>query len=116
MMRFQPPRGFLTVGIASILLGVLPFAIYAAERLAGLLPTREAWIEQGFNHGPWRWEAEGFTILYPLLALALATIVVSAAGAARRRKLQVIGLGFGLLALQISMIAVQLFFLFWLID
>ncbi len=109
-------REFRAAGIASILLGALPFAIYAVERLAGLLPTEEDWIDRGVNHGPWRWEAEGFTILYPLLALALITIFVSVTHAVRHRKLQVLALGSGLLAIQTAMIALQLFFLFWLID
>lgn len=109
-------REFRTAGIASILLGALPFAIYAVERLAGLLPTEEGWIEKGVNHGPWRWEPEGFTILYPLFALALVTIVVSATRAVRRQKFQALSLGAGLLAIQISMIALQIYFLFWLID
>lgn len=116
LMNFQLPKEFLIVGFASMLFGVLPFAIYAAETWAGLLLTREAWMDQGFNHGPWRWEAEGFTILYPLVLLALVTILVSAVGAVRWRQLQVIGAGLGLLALQISMVTLQLFFLFWLID
>ncbi len=57
-----------------------------------------------------------FTILYPLLALALVTIVASVTHAVWQRKFQVLGLGVGLLAIQIAMIALQLFFLFWLID
>lgn len=110
------PKEFLIAGFTSILLGLLPFAIYAAERWLGSLPTREAWFAQGMNHGPWRWEAEGFTILYPLLLLALITILVMGFRAVSRRQLRPIVAGLGLLVLQVSMMAVQLSFLFWLID
>ena len=114
--NIQLPKEFLIAGFTSILLGLLPFAIYAAERWLGSLPTREAWFAQGMNHGPWRWEAEGFTILYPLLLLALITILVMGFRAVSRRQLRPILAGLGLLVLQVSMMAVQLSFLFWLID
>lgn len=115
-MSFPLPKEIRIVGIATILFAVLPFAVYAVETWAGVLPTQEAWLAQGSNHGPWRWQAEGFTIAYPLALLALVTMLVSAVGAVRRRQLRVIGAGLGLIVFQISMIALQWFTLFWLID
>ena len=115
-MNLPLPKEFRIVGTATILFVVLPYAIYAVETWAGVLPTQQAWFAQGSNHGPWRWQAEGFTIAYPLVLLALATIVISVARAVGRRQLRLIGVGFGFLGLQISMIALQLLTLFWLID
>ena len=115
-MSFSLPKNFRNVGFATIFFGALPFVIYGVESWTGLLASEEAWLEQGFNHGPWRWEAEGFTIAYPLAILALVTIVITVVRAVGRRQLQLIGAGIGLLVLQISIIALQLFTLFWLID
>lgn len=116
LTNLQPPKEFLIAGLTSILLGLLPFAIYAVERWSGSLPTEEAWFAQGVNHGPWRWEAEGFTILYPLLLLALITILVTGFRAVSRRRWRLVVAGLGLLVLQVSMMAVQLSVLFWLVD
>ncbi len=116
LTKIQCPREFLIAGFISILLGLLPFAIFAAETWAGLLPTEKDWIAQGVNHGPWRWEAEGFTVLYPLLLMALVTILVTGFSVVWRRQWRLIVVGLGLLVLQISMLVVQSLVLFWLID
>lgn len=110
------PKEVMIAGFTSLLVGSLPFAIYAGEVWSGLLSTKEAWMDQGMNHGPWRWELEGVTVLYPLVLLAVVTILVSSFRAVQWRRWRFIGAGFGLLALQMSMLALQLNFLFWLID
>lgn len=114
--KIKLPKEFRIVGLATILLGALPFVVYGVESWIGLLVTEETWLAQGFNHGPWRWEAEGFTVAYPLLLLALVTITISAVHFFRLRQFRVIGAGLGLLILQLLLIVPQFFFLFWLID
>jgi hypothetical protein len=91
----------------------LPYLIFAIERWADLLPSERAWLEQGSNHGPWRWEAEGFTIFYPLVFLLPVTFIVAV-----RRALQkcpVINVSL-LLAAQITLLMLQAYTLYWLID
>lgn len=116
--RGRQPLGkqFTILGTATVVFGALPYAVFALERWAGLLPGEAAWLEQGWNHGPWRWEAEGFTIFYPLAVLGLVTIFLAARQTLKRRRMPQVAHSTILLAVQFLLAMLQAETLFWLID
>ena len=104
------------LAILSIFLGLLPFAIFAVEQSAGLIPAEAAWNALQMNHGPWRWEIEGFSILYPMLLLMPVTMLISIGQTLAHRSLRALGVGAILIGLQLSITWTQLSHLYWLID
>lgn len=116
MIRLLQTREFVTLAAATVIFAALPFVIVAMERLMGLLSSEAAWQEQGWNHGPWRWEIEGFTILYPLALLGIVTIFHTVRRARREPAWDSVSPGLMLLAVQFLLIIFQARTLFWLID
>lgn len=112
----RPKRGPTTLGIATIVAAAVPFVIYAVERWLGVVPDEATWMEQGWNHGPWRWTAEGFTILYPLTVLALITVILAVWKVFSSGKLYPILHSAALLAVQVLFVVLQANTLYWLID
>ncbi len=100
----------------TLFFGTLPFAVYLIERATGALPSRSDWLARGINHGPWRWEAEGFTIAYPILVLVAATLIVGVVPALLRRQFPLLWRWLLLGAVQIGAGWAQVRLLFWTID
>lgn len=104
------------LAILTPVFAVFPYAIYVLERWLDFLPSEATWLEQGWTHGPWRWEIEGFTLFYPLIALALVTVFVVIRRNLRKWELRTTALGLVILIAQILLILLQAKTLFWLID
>ncbi len=115
MKRARPVRLRYFVSL-TLFFGTLPFAVYLIERATGALPSRADWLAQGMNHGPWRWEAEGFTIAYPILVLVAATLIVGVVPALLRRQFPLLWRWLLLGAVQIGAGWAQVRLLFWTID
>ncbi len=109
-------RSTKKLSLWTVLLGVLPFVIYAVERALGKLPSATDWYKGGTNHGPWRWELEGFTILYPVMILAVITAIKSIAEGQERKKWQPVLIGGGLIVLQAVILYAQLVVLNWTVN
>ncbi|MEE9140504.1 MAG: hypothetical protein V3U18_06975 [Alphaproteobacteria bacterium] len=100
----------------TVALGVLPFALYYWQRASGALPSPEAWMAGGENHGPWRWELEGFALFYPMVILGAATIGHILWSLVGRRELSLAGKGAALVGLQLLLLYGQLQAIGWTID
>lgn len=100
----------------TFLLGGLPFAIYIIERKLGILPSSETWYATGTNHGPWRGSIEEFTIYYPLVILAIATLIIFISRGSKEKKTNLIFAGILLAVVQIGVLIAQMYFLTWTID
>ena len=75
----------------TLLVGAVPFALYAASRLAGALPSEAQWQAQvSGNHGPWCYEWQNVVLVVCWLGLVVApplwTWVHSAIVATQSRK------------------------------
>jgi hypothetical protein len=101
---------------ATVGLGALPFLIYVCERKFGSLPSAEVWYATGTNHGPWRWNAEGFAVLYPLIILLCVTFGTFASRSVRNKKWSLAALGIILVLCQLGMLYAQLIFLGWTVG
>lgn len=112
-MKSQPLKKYL---ILTVILGALPFAIYGIERTVHKLPSAKDWYATGTNHGPWRWEPEGFTVFYPIMILLVVTAVASISEAQKNKDRQRLLQGLGLVALQVAILCAQLLFLNWTVD
>lgn len=113
-MKIKSPAGIFFV--LTVLSGGLPFVLYGWQRVFGDLPTAGDWLAQGTNHGPWRWQPEGFAIGYPVVLLAVITLTVFAVLALKRRSLSTVWQGLGLIALQAAALYGQVAALYWTID
>ena len=101
------------LAVATTVLFLLPWVLALCVHFGGGFPA--GWGElNGNNHGPWRWEVQGFTIAYPLLALAVWTAIRAGYQLAVRRPKAWIGLAFS--PVQICLGMFQLRHLIWLID
>jgi hypothetical protein len=100
----------------TLFFGVLPFAVYLIERATGALPGPSDWQARSIDHGPWRWEPEGFTIAYPMLVLVAATLIVGVLPALLRREFAVLWRWLLLGAVQIGAGAAQAHVLAWTLD
>ena len=100
----------------TVILGLLPFALYALARITGSLPTQEQWYSSGTNHGPWRWELQGFAIGYPMVLLAIATGILVLVYSLKKRNAWPILWGLGLMVIQLGVGYGQLVQLIWVID
>lgn len=102
--------------ILTFILGGLPFLISIIEMKLGLLSTAEVWYATGTNHGPWRWELEGFTVFYPLIILLIATLVNFISIGVKNKKWSLLVWGLLLAFIQIGLLFFQMYFLTWTID
>ena len=50
--KLKVPKDVLLFGIMTIILGLLPFVIFALETWMGILASKEAWFLNSENHGP----------------------------------------------------------------
>src|SRR6516162_6004307 len=90
--------------LLTLMLGGLPFALYGIEQKLGILPTSEAWYATGSNHGPWRWELEGFTIYYPVIILGIFTLIAFMSRGSQEKKPSLIATGVFLVVLQVAVL------------
>jgi len=97
-------------------LGGLPFVLYVLERIVGSLPSEDVWYRAGINHGPWRGRVEGLLIYYPLLALLVVTLGIFISKSIKNKTWGLLGFGLLLSAIQIAVLAAQMYFLTWTID
>lgn len=104
------------LGILTLIFAVMPYVIFVVERWVGQLPGEMAWLDLGWNHGPWRWQVEGFTLFYPLIILALVTILLTVWQGLRKRELRPVAHRAVILTAQILLVMLQGTTLFWLID
>ncbi len=100
----------------TLFFAALPFGVYLIERITGALPARSDWLARGIGHGPWRWEAEGFTIAYPIVVLVAATLIAGVVPALLRREFALLWRWLLLGAVQIGAGWAQVRLLFWTID
>jgi hypothetical protein len=113
MKKMRPAGIFL---LLTVLFGGLPFVVYVWQRYSGSLPGPEEWLARGINHGPWRWQAEGFAVAYPMVILAAVTLAVFAVLAARRRSFSALWQGLVLIGVQAAVLYGQVATLHWTID
>lgn len=92
----------------SVLFAILPFLIYGAERLIGMLPSEEAWYSSDANHGPWRWGWESLFVYYPTIILLILNIFFLLKPSRNKRLI--------VISIQLVSLAFQLYFLTWTID
>jgi hypothetical protein len=92
----------------TVTVGAVPFALYYWQRYTGALPSPAEWLAQGYNHGPWRWQLEGFTVAYPVLVLGFLTLATGVAVAIRRREIGFLAWALALAALQGALVIGQL--------
>jgi hypothetical protein len=101
--------------LSAVVLFVLPFPFYLLASYQGSLPDPVKWY-QSTNHGPWRWELPGFTIVIPLVLLFLVAIITGGIRfAMKRNTVDLIRLTALLISI-IIFIKIQTHYLFWLID
>ena len=100
----------------AVIFGALPFLISTIEMKLGSLPTAEVWYATGTNHGPWRWELEGFTVFYPLIILLVTTCIAFISRAVKNKKWSLLIVGLLLASIQISLLFLQLYFLGWTVG
>ncbi len=92
----------------TVAVGAVPFLLFYWQRYTGVLPSQAEWLAEGYNHGPWRWQWEGFTVAYPVLVLGVLTLALGAAVAIRRRDFGFFARALALAALQGGVIVGQL--------
>ena len=109
-------RAFRYLGGLSLIAWISPFVVYFVARLFGNLPSEEGWLDQGFNHGPWRWEWPMFLIGYPLVVLVIATIIATGISLIRLRRARPLAIGELLLIVQFAALASQVYILWLTID
>lgn len=77
-------------------IAALPLLIYSAGRIAGFLPSAQAWADSSQHaHGPWHTSLAGLLLLLALIAvglLALGSLVVGSLIAIRARSVRVLAL------------------------
>jgi len=106
----------LILSLCTFIAGSLPFAVYYAERVLGFIGTEAEYLELGYNHGPWRWEAEGFTLLWPLLLLMVITVVWGVIRAMTSHRIWPLLFALALFISQSGLMFLHLWTLGWLID
>lgn len=93
---------------------IIPFAVYACSRGFGFLPSEEAWLSQGINHGPWRGEWQGLLLYLPFFSLFYS--VMSFIKFAVQKNFALLrSVGFLIIA-QLITAPLPLMVLFWTVD
>jgi hypothetical protein len=105
----------------TLLVGAVPFVLYAGSRMAGLLPSQAEWQARvGGNHGPWCYEWQNVVLEVCWLGLAAAlplwTGGQSIVAAMQSRKVTPILRGMALTLLQWAMAFGSVWLAAWTID
>ncbi len=106
-------RIFLLISLVAI---VLPFAVFAVQRITGILDGEQAWLALGQDHGPWHGRPSGFTIFFPMLAWSPFVVVIAIFFALREVSWRPLVGGLGLIGLHAAAMIIQLETIVWLID
>ncbi|OHA58448.1 MAG: hypothetical protein A2571_01560 [Candidatus Vogelbacteria bacterium RIFOXYD1_FULL_44_32] len=103
---------YLITGLFSI----VPFFIYYWEAMRGRLPDPDVWFMDS-NHGPWRYELQGFLVLNPILLLLLITGILFLKNVFKLKENKDAAFYLGsLIVIQILVLLLQLFVMGWTID
>jgi hypothetical protein len=94
---------------------VLPFVVYAVERLTGIMPSAMEWQQKGYNHGPWHVSPQGLLVLYPYFLLIPSMLVCSVVLAVAKRSPALLLRGLGLCGLFVLMAGLQIYY-FWFVE
>ena len=117
-MRSETLKPAIAWFTAATLLAAVPTVLVLRAWVAGELPHREGWFV-GHNHGPWRWEASGLTVLvaiYGLLVTAVGSFVHGVVSGVRRRSGRDAVPLLANAAISTGLLYAVLLHLFWLID
>ncbi|RYZ64203.1 MAG: hypothetical protein EOP05_22425 [Proteobacteria bacterium] len=100
--------------LITVLVAAAPFALYAMSRYLGFLPSEQAWIASGENHGPWRsaWQSVFLILPFALVPISIVRLIQTLTAknwpSAKRIAL--------LLVFQLVIMWIPLLTLFWTID
>lgn len=103
------------VGITLVVV-VLPFVFFAAQRITGVLVGFEEWNTLGQEHGPWHGKLSGFTVFLPSMVWSPIIVIIAIFFAATEVNWRPLLGVLGLLGLQAAVMIIQLETLVWLIE
>ncbi len=100
----------------TMILFLIPFAIYAYQRMEGQLPSYAEWETSRSNHGPWRETGMGLLVFLPFLVLVPVTAALGLAQAVEQHSWLILRSVVVVTCVQIVAALLQLFYLYWLVD